>query len=284
MVVPSVDVFVWQRRERLIGIAVELHEDEIPNFDHRRITEIHERCRSCARYVRAMLCEQQSNVSLANKTTKSATHSIITGSVAAAFEVKVNFGARSAWAGVAHLPEVLLGAERQHVVLGQVLEPALARLLVARNVVLLVALEERRVQTVLRQAVDLGEQLPGPVDRFDLEVVAERPRAEHFEERVVVRVLADVVEIVVLAAGADALLRVHDALHADERRRRVELAREDLLELVHAGVGEEQRRVVVRHDGARLDVDVGVLVLEEVYERVAHTRRRPDGGRKFRWI
>ena len=45
-------------------------------------------------------------------------------------------------------------------------------------------------------------------DRFLLEVIAERPVAEHLEEGVVVGVLADVVEVVVLAAGADALLRV----------------------------------------------------------------------------
>ena len=49
-------------------------------------------------------------------------------------------------------------------------------------------------------------------DRFLLEVVAEAPVAEHLEEGVVVGVLADVVEVVVLAAGADALLRVRRPL------------------------------------------------------------------------
>ena len=55
---------------------------------------------------------------------------------------------------------------------------------------------------------DFREQFPRPGDRFLLEVVAEGPVAEHLEEGVVVGVLADVVEVVVLAAGADALLRV----------------------------------------------------------------------------
>jgi hypothetical protein len=45
-------------------------------------------------------------------------------------------------------------------------------------------------------------------DGFLLEVVAEGPVAEHLEERVVIGVEADVVEVVVLAAGADALLGV----------------------------------------------------------------------------
>ena len=53
---------------------------------------------------------------------------------------------------------------------------------------------------------------------------------------------ADVVEVVVLAAGTDALLgagraRVVPALQAGE----------DVLELDHAGVGEEEGGILVRH-------------------------------------
>ena len=86
-----------------------------------------------------------------------------------------------------------------------------------------------------------GEQLPGVGDGFALEVVAEAEVAEHLEEGVVAAGEADVFEVVVLAAGADALLRGGGAgvvalLGAEE----------DVLELVHAGVGEEQRGVVVR--------------------------------------
>ena len=43
-----------------------------------------------------------------------------------------------------------------------------------------------------------------------LEVIAEAPVAEHLEERVVVGVFAHIVEVVVFAAGADALLGVRD--------------------------------------------------------------------------
>src|SRR5690606_5254444 len=57
-------------------------------------------------------------------------------------------------------------------------------------------------------------------------------------------VAAHLVEVVVLARHADALLRIRDALVplavlAEQRR----------LELVHARVDEQERRVVVRHDG-----------------------------------
>ena len=45
-----------------------------------------------------------------------------------------------------------------------------------------------------------------------LEIVAEREVPEHFEEGVMTGGVADVVEVIVLAAGADALLRRCGAL------------------------------------------------------------------------
>ena len=53
-----------------------------------------------------------------------------------------------------------------------------------------------------------GEQLPRPADGLGLEVVAEAPVAEHLEEAEVPGGAADGVEVVVLAAGPHALLRV----------------------------------------------------------------------------
>ena len=123
--------------------------------------------------------------------------------------------------------------------------PDVRRLVVARDAVLLVAFKHGDVQPGFVQLPHLGEQLPRPGDCVLLEVVAEAPVAEHLEEGVVVGVLAHVVQVVVLAAGADALLRVHHP-HALRLLR----AEEVRLELVHAGVGEQQRRVVVRHHRA----------------------------------
>src|SRR3546814_20255288 len=51
------------------------------------------------------------------------------------------------------------------------------------------------------------DQIPGEADRPLLEIVAEREIAEHLEEGVMARGIADIVEIIVLAAGADAFLR-----------------------------------------------------------------------------
>ena len=62
-------------------------------------------------------------------------------------------------------------------------------------------------QPVGRQPEFLRHQLPGELDRHVLEVVTEREVAEHLEEGVMPGGVADVFQIVVLAAGAHALLR-----------------------------------------------------------------------------
>ena len=103
----------------------------------------------------------------------------------------------------------------------------------------------------------LRQELPGEVDGVMLEVVAEREVAEHLEERVVAGGVADVVKVVVLAAGADALLGRRGA----GVRALVE-AEEHVLELVHAGVREEKRRVMGGDDRARGDDRVALAFVE----------------------
>ncbi len=84
----------------------------------------------------------------------------------------------------------------------------------------------------------LGEELPGEIHGLLLEVVAEGEVAQHLEEGVVARRPAHVLQVVVLAPGADALLAGGGA-----RVVALLLAQEDVLELVHARVGEEEGRV-----------------------------------------
>ena len=71
-----------------------------------------------------------------------------------------------------------------------------------------------------------------------LEVIAKAPVAEHFEEGVVIGVEADVFEVVVFAAGADAFLGVGRARRVD--RGMVVWPEKNRHELVHARVGEKQ--------------------------------------------
>src|SRR6185369_5149927 len=69
------------------------------------------------------------------------------------------------------------------------------------------------------------------------------PVPEHFEERVVIGVAADLFQVVVLSGEPQALLRIGDA-----RMSRRRLTEEDLLELHHTGVGEQQGRVTLGND------------------------------------
>ena len=110
------------------------------------------------------------------------------------------------------------------------------------------------------------------LDRIVLEIVAERKVAQHLEERVVARRIADIVEIVVLAARAHAFLRgrrpvVGPLLDAGE----------DVLELHHPGVGEHERRVVARHERARRHDVVPILgeELEKVRSNVVDAAHAP---------
>src|SRR5262249_3328577 len=181
-------------------------------------------------------------------------------------------------ARVAHLPEVLL-LEAADPIAPDVggLEPERGGLVVGGV--------DRGVKLVLRQLPDGGQELPRPDDGLALPVVAERPVAQHLEEGVMIGVAADLLEVVVLAADAQHLLAVGRA------RVRPRLGtQKDLLELHHAGVGEEQAGVVRRHE--RRARDDGVTALAEVVEKAlpnlvaGHYRvsngsvpgRQPEGG------
>ena len=102
---------------------------------------------------------------------------------------------------------------------------------------------DRDVEALRVEAEFLRDQVPGEGDRIGLEIVAEREVAEHLEERVMAGRVAHVVEVVVLAPGAHALLRGDGAVVVA-----VLLAGEDVLELHHAGIREHQRRVVARNE------------------------------------
>ena len=97
-----------------------------------------------------------------------------------------------------------------------------------------------------RNAPDFRNQLPAPIDGLLLEIVAKGPVAEHLEQRVMIGVVADVLEIVVLAAGADAFLRVRGAGVLGRmgpgplRDIGGAIAEEDGHELIHPRVGEKQ--------------------------------------------
>ena len=96
-----------------------------------------------------------------------------------------------------------------------------------------------------------------------LEIVAEGKIAEHFEEGVVAIGEADIFEVIVLAAGADAFLAGGGAVVVALLE-----AEEDVLELIHAGVGEEERGIV-GGDERRAAHDFVAALFEEAQKHFA---------------
>ena len=125
-----------------------------------------------------------------------------------------DFRAGPAGAGIAHRPEIVGARDPDDAALGQ------PRDLLPQIEGCIVVDIDGRGQLVLRQPEFLGDQIPGELDRAILEIIAEREIAEHLEEGVMARGIADIVEVVVLAAGAHAFLRGDGAADRDASRGR----------------------------------------------------------------
>ncbi len=238
-----------ERGERAVGVGVVLDEDVVPDLDAAGVRAVDKR---------------------------GAGFLLIDARLArAGAQIDVDFGARTAGAGVAHHPEIVLLVAIDDVNGGieaggtELPGPDLPGFLVPLGRVAPggVRLVDGGVEAFGREFPDVDNEFPGPGDGFLFEVVAERPVPEHFEERVVVGVEADVIEVVVFSAGADALLRVGGAAGGV---RAFDLAEEDRDELVHARIGEEEVRRVRQEAGRRHD---GVLLRSEEVEKAG-----PDLG------
>jgi hypothetical protein len=92
---------------------------------------------------------------------------------------------------------------------------------------------------------------------------------------VVARRVADIVEVIVLAAGANAFLR-----RGGGRIRTAFKPGEDVLEWHHPGIDEHQSRIVVRDERRRRHrlMPFGREEIEEGAANVVGGRHRPDLG------
>ena len=203
----GVDRGTRQRLALLLRHLLELHEDEIPEFEEAIAVLLRAARRSAP-------------------------------DVLAAVDEDLRTG--TAGPGVTHRPEIVRGRDADDAIVAE------ARDLLPEAGRLVVGVIDRDEQLVLLQPEIPGDQVPGELDRALLEVVAEREIAEHLEKGEMPRGVADIVEVVVLAAGAHAFLRGGGALIGPLLD-----AGEDVLELHHAGIGEHQRRVVARHQRRR---------------------------------
>jgi hypothetical protein len=89
-----------------------------------------------------------------------------------------------------------------------------------------------------------------------------------------VSVFTDIIQIIVFPTCANALLGVACPSEFTQFGFRVHGPQEDWLELVHTGVCEQERGVIVRNNGTGFVKDV-VLLFEEINERVSDSLRRP---------
>ena len=165
----GVDGGLREWRQMAFLVAIELHEDEIPQLD---VTS-----------------------AFAGKAAIGMTQFAGAGP-----EIVVNLRARATGPGVPHLPEVVFLVEAYDTLAGDsgLRCPEIFRLVILAK--------DRHPEAVCRKLVLLGEQFPGKLDGVFLEIVTERKIAQHFKECLVTPRVSHIVEIVVLAAGPDDLL------------------------------------------------------------------------------
>ncbi len=171
--------------------------------------------------------------------------------------IEKDFRARPARSGIAHGPEIIGAGNANDLAVGKP-----RNLLPQFEGVIVVDIDGDQ-KPILGQREVFSDKCPRQLDRAILEIISERKVAEHLEEGVVARGIADIVEIVVFAAGAHTFLRAHGA-----RIRPFLQTGEDILELHHAGIGEHQGGIIARHQ-RRGRHDLMVVAGEEIEETFA---------------
>ena len=255
---------------RAVRFGVELDEHEVPDFDAARVARVDQRAAGVAG-------GREVDVDLRTRTARAGvTHHPEIIFLAAGYDVNhgVDLGAdemphpKIRGFEIRHdgLVNALVRGQRHQSLMhrfdggGEVFVPAAMPVFLTD-----VGAVDRRVQPTGRELPAINEKLPRPGDGLALEVVAETPVAEHLEKRVVVGVQTHVVEIVVLAARAHALLRVGGAGRVIGGLLRAEEIRH---ELVHARVGEKQ--VGRRRQQARRGHDRVLFVAEKIEKRLTN--------------
>ena len=234
-----VDVLLRQRRQRSVLVLLVLHEDEVPELE---------------------------------VAVTAGTRGRAAGIAAAVLwpPVPVDLRVRSARPRPAHRPEVL-GARERDDPLRRYPDrlPFPDRDLVRPELEDRVAGVHRHPDAIPVQLQAVLDEIGRVLDRACLEVLPEREVAEHLEERQVMSVAADLVDVL----GAEALLR-----GAGEQCGRL-LAAEEVRHLrLHPG-GREQRRMVVRAGDERPRRQPLVTLLLEVgKEAFAQLGRRSHPG------
>src|SRR5512133_2872691 len=111
---------------------------------------------------------------------------------------------------LAHLPEVVLLRTFDDPVLriGEALLPVVKGLIVAGYLFFRASFKNCSVKSVFGNAKTAVEKFPCPLYRFLLEIIAERPVAQHFKHCMMVGVMTHFLKVIVLARYPQALLGI----------------------------------------------------------------------------
>ena len=202
---PGVDGRVGELRPRPVGLLVELHEDEVPE-----------------------LLPAVATTLVLGRARRPAAR-------AGATPVVVDLAVVAARARRAGSPPVL--SETRDALRGD------ADLLDPEPLGIHVVGVDARPESLGVEAEDVRGEIPRVVDRPFLEVVTDRPVAEHLEKRVM-GWIADRGDVVVFQSRAAKAFLTRDEV----RRRWRALSGDPRFERHHAGHGEEKRRIVVGNE------------------------------------
>ena len=163
--------------------------------------------------------------------------------------IKENLRTGTAGSGVTHRPEIVRGGDADDAVIIKAGNPA------PESSGLLILVIDGDKQFFGWQTIFPGDQVPGHFDGMVLEIVTEGEISQHLEKRVMPRRIADILQVIMLAASPNAFLRGNGPVVIACLK-----PGEQVLELHHAGIGEHQGRVILWDQRTRIDDLMLVLV------------------------
>ena len=120
----------------------------------------------------------------------------------------MNLRTRAAWAGITHLPEVVVLVAEQNMVFRQMLEPGSLRFRIKAGAIFGAALEHCRIKQVFVYPVNFSKKFPRPVYRLGLEIISKTPVAEHLKHGMMVCIMPNLFKVIMLSADSQTLLRI----------------------------------------------------------------------------
>ena len=232
----GVHVLGRERHELAVRVGVELDEHQVPDFNALRAALVHQ----------------------------------LASGIARRGQIHMQFRARTARPSLAHHPKIVFFAAVNDMDVRvqphglKFLGPVVIgfQIKFAGFLECFAGIIDGGIQPFRREFPDLDDQFPRPVNGLLFEIIAKGPVPKHFKESVVVGIQPHIVQVVVLAAGADTLLGVGGATRGV---RAAGLAQENGHKLVHPRVGEQQIGRIRQQAGRRHNgVILGLEKVEEI--------------------